>query len=221
MRIVIWDIWTRLFHWSLVLCVAFLLFSGKTGNGFFDWHRYIGEGVAGLILFRLCWGLWGSSNARLGGLFSNPVKALSHIGHLFKRILPPERGHNAAGGWASVAMIVLIAIQAVSGLFIADEDELLEGVFYGDISGAWTEKLLEVHYLNSSVILALVIVHILMIIIYRIWGKVNLLFPMISGRMSWPESHPVPDLKIQHWAVGLMTALAVLSIVALGLGWIV
>lgn len=218
-RIVIWDIWVRLFHWSLVCCVFFLLFSGKTGNGFYDWHRYVGEVVGALILFRVCWGIWGSSNSRLSRLFSHPGNAITHLKHLISRALPPERGHNPAGGWASLAMLILIATQAITGLFIADEDELLEGAFYDSISSDWSEQLLQIHYFNSGLIISIVIVHILMIIVYRLWGKVNLVRPMFTGSMHWPEKTEIPPMTIRHWLFGLTTAFAVFSIMGFLTGW--
>lgn len=220
MHIIVWDIWTRLFHWGLVICILFLLYSGKTGSGFFDWHRFAGEVALALICFRLCWGLWGSSNNRLNNFFANPLTAVTHLMHLFSRSVTPERGHNAAGGWASFAMICLIALQAITGLFISDEDELIEGAFYADISSSWSEQLLQIHYFNSSLIIALVVVHISMVIIYRIWGRLNLIKPMITGRMAWPESLQVPNIIVQHWLAGLVTAIAVFTIIGLTVGWI-
>lgn len=218
-RIVIWDIWIRLFHWSLVCCVFFLLFSGKTGNGFYNWHRYAGEVVGALILFRVGWGLWGSSNSRLTGLVSSPGKALSHLKHLYQKTLVPERGHNPAGGWATLTMLVLIAIQAITGLFIADEEELLEGAFYDDIPGEWSTELMQIHTFNSGLILSIVIVHVLMIVIYRVWGKVNLVGPMITGAMHWPNNLPVPPIAIRHWTIGLITIFAVFVTTGFFTGW--
>lgn len=220
-RIVIWDIWIRLFHWSLVCCVFFLLFSGKTGNGFYDWHRYVGEVVAALILFRVAWGLWGTSNNRLSVLVSNPVNALTHLKHLFSKTLPPERGHNPAGAWASLLMLLLIALQAVSGLFIADEDELLEGAFYGSLSSEWSEQLLQIHYFNSGLIISIVIVHILMIVIYRLWAHINLVSPMITGMMQWPDKITPPPLTTNHWLAGFFTALAAFAVTGFFTGWFV
>jgi len=218
-RIPIWDPWIRLFHWSLVFCVFFLLFSGKTGNGFYDWHRYVGECVFGLILFRLGWGIWGSSNGRLGSLFTHPAKSWSHLIHLFQRTLTPERGHNPAGGWATLIMLALIGIQATTGFFIADEEEFLEGALYSNVSSDWAEQLLQVHYLNANFIIAMVIVHIVMIFLYWIWAKVNLIKPMLSGSMEWRESSATPAYKPGHWLAGLITLSAAVVATALISGW--
>ena len=143
----IWDIWIRVFHWSFAATVIFLLVSGETGFLFFDWHKFVGEFVLALLLFRIVWGFVGSSNARLIVLFVNPQRAINHLLHLIRGGVSQERGHNAAGGWAVVVMLVLIAFQAISGLFIADEDELIEGAFYGSVDYGISERLLQMHLL--------------------------------------------------------------------------
>ena len=58
MKVQVWDLSTRLFHWILVLSVGFLIFSGKTGN-LFDWHQTAGIIVLALLLYRLVWGVFG------------------------------------------------------------------------------------------------------------------------------------------------------------------
>ena len=191
-RVLIWDIWTRLFHWSLVLCVLFLLFSGKTGNGFYEWHRYVGEAVFALLLFRLCWGFLGSSNNRLSSLVTHPKKGIGHFRALIHREVPVERGHNAAGGWAVLVMLLLLSFQALTGLFIADEEELIEGAFYNSIAGDLSEELLHLHHFNSGLIIAIVVVHVLMIAIYHFWAKTNLVSRMISGKGKWADGSEVP-----------------------------
>jgi len=215
-RVRIWDTWVRLFHWSLVVAVLFLIISGTTGWQFFEWHRSAGEFVLALLLFRLCWGIVGSGNARITALYSNPLHSLSHLGHLAKGQVPPERGHNAAGGWAVLLMLALLSFQALSGLFIADEDELLEGAFYGLLSSNLSEELLHLHHLNGDILKVVLGVHILMVVLYALRASQNLVAPMISGWMNWPTDHPVPSVFFQRWWWGLL--LAALS--ATGIGWL-
>jgi len=197
-RVLIWDIWTRLFHWSLVLCVLFLLISGKTYTGFYDYHRYVGEAVAALLLFRVCWSFFGSTNNRLSTLVTHPKKSIDHFLALFRREVVPERGHNPAGGWAVLIMLFLLSFQAVSGLFIADEEELIEGAFYKTLP---------------------VVAHVFMIAIYRIRGKTNLVGRIINGRVEWPDQVPVPQVRFRHWSAGLAIACVVFAVVGLLTGW--
>lgn len=218
-EIQVWDLWVRLFHWSLVVCVLFLLISGTTGWQFFEWHRTIGEGVLALLLFRLCWSVFGSENARLHKLVSSPFKALSHLAALATGKTAPERGHNAAGGWAVLTMICLIAFQAVSGLFIADEEELIEGAFYGLLGGDVSERLLHLHHLNATILKWIVLLHVLMIAVYALRASQNLLKPMLTGRMKWPQDTPLPPAFFQKSIIGLAIALACLAGTGTALSW--
>jgi cytochrome b len=218
-RIRIWDIWVRLFHWSLVLSVAFLLLSGLTGWQFIDWHRTVGELVLALIVFRLLWGIAGSSNARLHILVRSPKAVLLHLGELCRRSSHPERGHNAAGGWAVVVMLLILTTQAITGFFIADEDELIEGALYGTLSSANTDLAYRIHKINANVIQIVIGVHVLMVLAYLLYARQNLIKPMISGWMNWPASATPAAVVFQKSWVGLLLCLLAAMAVGLLAGW--
>ncbi len=215
----VWDAWTRLFHWALAAAVLFMLYSGSTGFQFFDWHRFVGECVLALILFRLLWGLLGSSNVRLNRLVQHPGHAFSHLSSLFKRQVDDTRGHNAAGSWAVVIMLLSLTTQAVTGMFIADEDELVEGAFYGALGSDLTDWLYRIHHLNAELILVVVCIHIAMILLYWLYAGKNLIWPMITGRMNWTSSNQPHDVAIQRWWVGLACLIAVVCVVGYTLQW--
>ena len=192
-------------------------FSAAIGNNrlsFFDWHRPVGEIVLALIVFRLCWGLLGSSNVRLASLIHHPRHALSHLASLFKRQVSDTRGHNAAGAWAIVIMLISLTTQAVTGMFIADEDELIEGAFYGAINGDLTDWLYRIHHLNAELIIAVVSIHVVMVFVYWLYAGKNLILPMITGRMRWTSDNPPDEVFFQRWWVGLACLLVV--VIALG-----
>jgi cytochrome b len=216
----IWDLWIRLFHWSLAATIVFLLVSGGTGWMFFKWHRTAGEIVLTLIMFRLLRGLFGSSNARILSLVNNPVKALTHIGELFSRKLPQERGHNAAGGWAVLVVLISITAQAITGQFIADEEEFIEGAFYGVASGNLTDLMYTIHMRNSQLLQIFVIVHVAMVFFYLLYARVNLIFPMFTGSMKWTGSQKIPDVIYQRNWVGLIFAVVSIAAVGYVVGWI-
>ncbi|MFK7853567.1 MAG: cytochrome b/b6 domain-containing protein [Granulosicoccus sp.] len=209
----VWDIWIRLFHWSIAISVVFMLISGATGWLFFDWHRLIGEWILALLVFRLLWGFLGSSNASLIHLVRSPKEALDHLLALFKRRLHSERGHNAAGGWAVLLMLLLLTIQAVTGFFIADEDELVEGALYGSLSSASTDLMYRIHHLNAELLQVVVIVHVAMVFTYLLYGRQNLILPMIHGSMQWLDNLDVPKVTFQRiWVGGVLFALSALLI---------
>ncbi len=212
----IWDIWLRLFHWTLAVTVIFLLLSGEFGWFFFEGHKLAGEIVVLLIIFRCVWGVIGSSNARLGALIAHPKYAITHLRDLFKGSVEQESGHSASGAWAVIIILTSVGFQAVSGLFIADQDELLEGVFYGVLSDDISSQLMSLHYQNARLIQIVLIVHVLMIGFYWLRGKINLLYPMITGYIKWSSEKPLPSIRLQQsWVGG-----ALLVVLFLSLSWL-
>ena len=216
----IWDLWIRLFHWSLAITVVFLLYSGETGWMFFEWHKTIGEVVLALVVFRLLWGLFGSSNASLLSLIRSPGSGIAHLRELFSRKLPQERGHNAAGGWAVLLVLASIATQAISGQFIADEEEFLEGVFYGVVSSNTNALMYTIHMRNAALLKWFVLVHVVMVFVYLLYARVNLIFPMITGSMKWTGAQKIPEVVYQRNWVGLIFAAGSLAAVGYVVGWI-
>ena len=63
-KVRVWDIPTRLFHWSLVLSIGFMWFSAEQGGDWLAWHLRCGLFILALLVFRVCWGLWGSDTSR-------------------------------------------------------------------------------------------------------------------------------------------------------------
>ncbi|MEM7259195.1 MAG: cytochrome b/b6 domain-containing protein [Pseudomonadota bacterium] len=215
----IWDIWVRLFHWSLVITVGFLLISGETGAGFFDWHRLAGEIALALILFRLAWGIVGSSNASISALIRSPKAALTHLRDLTRRNPHQERGHNAAGGWAVFAMLLLILVQATTGLFISDDEGWVHGALHGIVSTDLSDSLYNLHHQVAGLIKLLVIVHIVMIAVYFVVGRQNLVKPMITGVMKWQSEKAAPEVHFGSFFIGLCLLVAAFIVAALIGGW--
>lgn len=215
----VWDPWIRLFHWSLAIAVIFQLISGRYGVGFFDWHRPIGEVVLALVVFRLVWSVAGSSNAGLLQLVVSPRKALHHLRQLTRRRASAEGGHNAAGGWSVLALLTMLAVQATTGLFIADRDEFVEGPYYGAASEATTRFLYSVHETNAELLTILVIVHVVIVFVYLFYARLNLIMPMLSGRMTLQVDDSIDRPRLRSWWVGIPIAAAVALLVGWLVGW--
>lgn len=196
-----------------------MLVSGTTGWQFFEWHRTVGEVTIALLLFRFLWGVVGSSNARLSTFVSDPRLAIRHLIGLMKGHVAAERGHNAAGAWAVLVMLALVSFQAVSGLLIADEEELIEGVFYGVLSSDQTDRLLYLHKQNATVLKLMIVLHVVMIAIYAARASTNLVKPMLTGSMTWPGAVALPNVVFQRRWIGLAIAIACALLVGTTLSW--
>ena len=109
----VWDPLVRLFHWSLVASFAVAYITGEDESLV---HIYAGYIVIGLILFRLLWGFIGTPYARFSSFICSPRRTLDYLKSL--RSGHPERfiGHNPAGGWMILALLVSLAITSYTGL---------------------------------------------------------------------------------------------------------
>jgi len=62
--ITVWDLPTRLFHWSLVVLIVLQYASGEFELLPMAWHYWLGYATLALIVFRVLWGVFGSSTSR-------------------------------------------------------------------------------------------------------------------------------------------------------------
>lgn len=187
----IWDSPTRLFHWLLVTLFGFLWYSGETGN-FLELHMKAGMLVLSLILFRIIWGLIGSSSARFTS-FISPIGAVKHALSLFKREPEYHAGHNPLGGLMVVALLIVLAMQAGAGLFSSDL-VLTEGPLFNLVDEETSEEMTDYHHLGFNILLFLTGIHVAAILFYRFFKRTNLIKPMITGKTEWPENQVEPKL---------------------------
>ena len=179
-RIPLWDAPVRLFHWALVVLVAFSVVTAKVGGNWMEWHVRSGYCILTLLLFRLAWGFAGSPTARFSGFLRGPRAALEYWGALRARNLPPVTGHNPLGGWMVLLMLTILLTQASSGLF-ADDEIATQGPLTGMVSSAVVERMSALHSWNQYFIFGAVALHLAAIATYQWRLKVNLLGPMVHG----------------------------------------
>lgn len=214
----IWDLPTRLFHWSLVLLVAFSAITGEFGEDlplkFMDWHRLSGYAILALLLFRLVWGVIGSTHARFASFVRGPSAALRYVQEILGRA-PATRhlGHNPLGAWSVLGLLACLAVQVGSGLFIADEDLGVEGPFAKLVSSGVSDTLAEVHEGSFGVLLALIGLHLSAIAFYLFSKGENLVRPMITGRKTLAADADVAPPRLASPWLALVLALAAASIV--------
>ena len=187
----IWDAPTRLFHWAIVVlfCTAWL-------TERFNWmelHMLNGCTVLSLLLFRVAWGIVGSDTSRFSRFLKSPLAALHHLSRLHQREPDTEIGHNAAGGWMVLLMLVLLAVQAGTGL-CANDDIGPEGPLAKYVGKDWSDWLSHIHSVNFRLIEVAVVLHIAVIAAYAVMKRHDLVRPMITGRKLLPDRVPAPAM---------------------------
>ena len=204
----VWDAPTRLFHWAIVLLLITSYVSIKLDR--VTLHEWSGYTVMTLLLFRLAWGLVGSDTARFRNFLRSPASAIAHLASLPKREPDRELGHNAAGGWMVLLMLLALAVQVATGLFAGDPIE--GGGPFVDQPGEATQKLLDrIHAINVNVLLTLVALHVLAITLYAIIKRHNLVQPMLTGKKRLPADTRQPRFASPALAA-LILAVAAASV---------
>jgi len=196
-RVLVWDAPVRIFHWLTVLSFAgaYLTAESERWRGL---HVTLGYTMAGLVVFRLLWGLVGTRHARFASFVRGPAAVARYLGSLLRGKPEQHTGHNPAGALAIVAMLGLALAVALTGWAAYD------GTF-----GGWTE---DAHEAAANGMLALVGLHIAAVALASRLHRENLVGAMVSGRkLGSPQ-----DAIRRAW-----TSVATLMLVAvLGFWWL-
>ncbi len=212
----VWDLPTRLFHWSIVLLVLLCYVSINA-----NWtvvHFWAGYAVLALLLFRLVWGVVGSDTARFSAFLRNPLTGLSHLLRFGERGPDDQVGHNEAGGWMVLAMLLLLLAIAVTGLFSNDD-----GAAYGPltdlVSKSVSDQLSGIHGVILKVALLVAIgLHIVAIVAYAVVKRHDLVRPMITGKKLLPAATRAPRLAPTALAAAILAAAAIVVAVVAARG---
>jgi len=206
-RIRLWDLPVRIFHWSLVLAVATAIITGELGGSWMDLHGKAGLVIVGLVVFRLVWGLIGSTHAR----FLNFLPTLSRIRAYLKGQWQGV-GHNPLGALSVFTLLGLLAVQAATGLF-SNDDISFSGPLFSLVDEALASRLAGIHRQFANVLLVLLALHVAAIVFYLRFKRDNLVKPMVTG---WKEVES-EKVATKPVAKGGPVALTVALLVSLGL----
>ena len=198
------DAPTRVFHWLFAL--SFLgAYLTADGERFRLLHITLGYTMAGLLAFRVLYGLLGPRQAalsmlwrKLGGLWpwAQSLKAAAQADA--SPAVNWRQGQNLFMALAIVALLVLVLPLTLSGYATYHE--------WGDfLGGDW---IADVHEFFGNTVLAVVLAHIAAIVGLSVLRRKNLAAQMVSGRADGPG----PDLaKRNHGWLAAVLLVAVLA----------
>ena len=193
-KIRVWDVPTRVFHWSLATSFLGLFITGDSER-WRDIHAWLGYTVLGLLAFRLIWGLIGSRYARFSEFTRSPLEAIRYLLSLVKGNPHRYVGHNPAGAVAIYLLLALGLASGVSGWMVFEE-----------IGGDAFEEL---HEILANTMLAVVIVHILGVLLSSVLHRENLVRAMVTGNKVGERSE---SIESSRWIVGLLLIAMVIGI---------
>ncbi len=170
-RTLVWDAPVRVFHWLMVLCFAGAYLTAESER----WrllHVTLGYSMAGLVGFRLLWGVVGTRPARFASFVRGPAAVARYLRALLAGRPEHHTGHNPAGALAIVALLAGTAVVVASG--------------WATLNGLGGHALEELHEGAANTLLALVGLHMAGVLLASWLHRENLVGAMFSGRKAAP-----------------------------------
>ena len=212
-RVRVWDLPIRVGHWLLVGLVGVSWYAAETRH--MDWHRWSGYGVIAVLLFRLYWGIVGSSTARFATFVKGPRSTLRYVADLWAASRSAIIGHNPLGALSVLAMLASLLVQVATGLISVDVDGFESGPLSDRVDFEVGRRFAHWHEGSFGVLLTLVLLHLVAVAFYLIRKRSNLVGPMITGWGTGGDS-----VRLAPWwraVPGLVLAVAVAWFIASGM----
>nr|WP_315428376.1 cytochrome b/b6 domain-containing protein [uncultured Albidiferax sp.] len=162
----VWDLFVRLFHWSLVCAIGlnyFVLDDGKT------LHQWIGYAALALVAARIVWGFVGSRHARFSDFVPTPRQVRDQVRHLVRGRTEVYLGHNPLGSLMILALLALVLALGSTGWM-----QTLDR-FWGE------EWLQELHEILGTTLIAFAGLHALAAVVMGRLERTRLVKAMFTG----------------------------------------
>lgn len=192
-KILVWDAPVRVFHWLLVLSFAGAYLTSESER----WrlvHVTLGYTLAGLLAFRLVWGLVGTRHARFSSFVRGPTAVLAYLRSMFGGAPAHFTGHNPAGAVAIVLMLCAGAVITATGW-----------ATYNEVGGEW---LSELHEGAANAMLLVVGVHVAGVVVASRLHHENLVRSMVTGSKTGDRADAIRSAWWPLAFVILVSALA-------------
>ena len=173
----VWDLPTRIFHWSVAVCFASLVLTAQLG--LMEWHFRLGYAMLTMLLFRFFWGLVGGYWSRFSSFIYSPSSLLLYL----RGNTSPELsvGHTPLGALSVFALLLLLLAQVATGL-ISDDEIASTGPLAHLLSSHWVSLATWYHHqIGQFLLLALVTLHVSAVFFYLWFKRQNLIRPMLLG----------------------------------------
>lgn len=197
-KVRVWDPLVRVFHWGLVAVFAM---AWLTADEVQPVHEIAGYTVAGLVAFRLVWGLVGSHYARFSHFIKGPRDTLSYLGDMLRGRERRHLGHNPAGAAMIVALLATLSGTAFTGWLLEEPNRLaMLPEMPQIVAPAWADNdgdddgygergeaaLEEVHETFANLMLLLIALHVGGVVLASVRHHENLARAMVTGDKRAP-----------------------------------
>ena len=195
-RTLVWDLPTRLFHFSLILgfgAAAFIALALGTESEAFPYHAIIGMVIALLVVLRIFWGFVGTTYARFRSFTFGPTAIAQYMSSLTKRGGPSYTGHNPGVSVGIFAMLALLLGIAGTGIMRARGN---------------SENWAQAHTVLVYIMLGFIALHVVGVFVHVAKRKENIVGSMVHGRKAVPLAEGIVSPKPLVALVGVAIAAA-------------
>lgn len=192
-KVLVWDAPVRVFHWLMVASFAGAYLTAESER----WrlvHVTLGYTMAGLVGFRILWGLVGTRHARFSSFVRGPAAVARYVGAILRGQPEHHTGHNPAGALAIMALLGLALAITASGW-----------AAFNDVGGKWLE---DGHEAAANLMLAVVGAHIAGALLSSWLHRENLIGAMIDGHK---QGRPEEGVRSAWRTVAVLMLVAVLG----------
>ena len=210
-KIKIWDIYIRVFHWLLLICILVSFISFRLDE--MDIHFISGHCVLALMIFRVIWGVLGSRTALFHSFIKGPGTVLNYLQNPNSDKFKGMIGHSPIAALSVIAMLVVISVQVGTGL-ISDDEILLQGPLAQYVSGDLSYQATTYHGINAKLIIGLIVLHLAAIAFYRFIKKDDIVKPMVTGQKR-VSANVAQDVPLLNEKKPLRAAMAILFSIAI------
>jgi len=214
----IWDVPTRLFHWTLVACVIGLVVTANIGGAAMTWHFRLGYGVLSLLLFRLVWGFIGGHWSRFAHFVRGPLTIWWYLKG--RADATAGVGHNPMGALSVLAMLLFLLLQVSTGL-MSDDEISAAGPLTRHVPSDWVSWATFYHKnVGKLILLALVATHLIAIAVYFFRRGENLVRPMFTGDKLLSLTVPASADGARQRLLALLVLGLCAGVVAVAVSWL-
>ena len=210
-RIVLWDLPLRVFHWSLVAAVTAAIVTGELGGAWMAWHGRAGLLIAGLLVFRVAWGVLGSATSRFTHFAPSPGRLVAYLRGRWRGV-----GHNPLGALSVFALLGLLLAQVATGLF-GNDDIAFAGPLNHLVEDSSGARVTGWHRLLADGLFVLLALHLAAIAFHVLVKRHRLIRPMITGRQDVGPGQALPRPVRGFGRFGLLSAVAIAAAAVLAI----
>ncbi|MBF0418136.1 MAG: cytochrome b/b6 domain-containing protein, partial [Magnetococcales bacterium] len=200
----VWDRPTRFSHWALAALLIASLITGWLDPAWqLDRHLLIGGMIAGLLLFRLVWGIFGSEFSRFSNFLPSSKALLEDVASLRQdRLKLATPGISPANALLSLLLWLVVLGLIITGLMAYGGEEHL-GPLASLISFSTGEMAQRIHAVLSLFLIVLASLHFWIVERESRLTRIPLIRGMITGCKPLDPELPREPVRSPHavWAM--------------------